>query len=276
MSSYSALGFDAEPLPILVHDGSRLDWHTAHYSATVALKRQASAIVHELRNAPEMEDLLSIGDAIYATEIRCPRTMLSRVEPSDGYEQVIEWHDSERNDDLYLIPGIIAARDTTLSASGLHPLIHGGRTSVNIPAGWWLARGGEYQFTPLLVSLLRFVKDSDGVLQPGTMSVEEADLSGNPYFKVTLAAELYDHRREHRDIQIAALIAAFGLLPRSTMARGRDGEYRENADCPLAQALRSRFEEADPPMPDWDSEYFDPAKAATSMENFWIAAEDDE
>lgn len=278
MSATDALGTSAEPLPVLVHDGSRLDWLTARYSATVALQRQASAIIHDLRDAPEIEALISNGDAVYAAEIRCPRTMLSRVEYAEGSSQLIEWHEAERNDDLYLIPGIVAVRDTSVSASGLHSLIQGNRTSVDIPAGWWLARGGEYQFTPLLVSLLKFVKDRDNRLKPGTMSVEEIELSGNPHFKVTLAAELYDHRREERDIQIAALIAAFGLLPRSTMARGRDGDGEDgvNADCPLAQALRAKLEDADPPLPDWDSESFDPARAATSMENFWIDTGDEE
>lgn len=276
MSATDAFGTGPEPLPVLAHDGSRLDWIAAKYSATVALQRQASAVIHELRDAPEIEALLSKGDAVYATEIRCPRTMLSRVEHAEGTSQLINWHEAERNDDLYLIPGIVAIRDTSITASGLHPLVQGDRTSVDIPAGWWLARGGEYQFTPLLVNLLRFVKDNDGELKPGTMSVEEAELSGNPYFKVTLAAELYDHRREDRDVQIAALIAAFGLLPRSTMARGRDGEDGENADCPLAQALRSRLEDVEPPLADWDSEFFDPARAATSMENFWIDTGDDE
>lgn len=271
MTATDTAGTDAEPLPVLVHDGSRLDWLSAKYSATVALKRQASAVVHELSDAPEIESLLSGGDAVYATEIRCPRTMLSRVEPAAGREQLIEWHDAERNDDLYLIPGIIASRDTTLNAAGLHPLVHGGRASVDIPAGWWLARGGEYQFTPSLVNLLRFVKDNDGALRPGTMSVEEADLSGTPYFKVTLAAELYEHRREDRDIQIAALIAAFGHLPRSSMAKDGDTD-----DCPLALALRSKLEDIDPQLSDWDHEFFDPARAATSIEHFWIDTGEDD
>ena len=274
MTATDAFGTRPEPLPVLVHDGSRLDWIAAKYTATVALQRQASAVVHELRDAPEIEALLSDGDAVYATEIRCPRTMLSRVERAEGTSQLINWHEAERDDDLYLIPGIVAIRDTSIAASGLHPLVHADRTSVDIPAGWWLARGGEYQFTPLLVNLLRFVKDNDGKLKPGTMSVEEAELSGNPYFKVTLASELYDHRREDRDIQIAALIAAFGQLPSSTMTRDRDGEEGENAECPLAQALRSRIEDAG--LWDWDSEFFDAARAATSMENFWIDTGDDE
>ncbi|MCY4518850.1 MAG: hypothetical protein OXB99_16585 [Acidimicrobiaceae bacterium] len=276
MSATNAIGTSAEPLPVLVHDGSRLDWVAARYSATVALQRQASAVIHELHDAPEIETLLSNGDAAYATEIRCPRTMLSRVEHAEGTSQVVKLHETERNDNLYLIPGIVAVRDTSISASGLHPLVRGERAAVDIPAGWWLARGGEYQFEPLLVSLLRFVKDGDDRLKPGTMSVEEAELSGNPYFKVTLAAELYDHRREHRDIQIAALIAAFGQLPRSTMARAKDedGDDGVNADCPLAQALRARLEDA--ALSDWDSEFYDPARAATSMESFWIDTGDDE
>ena len=271
MSVTDSPGSRAEPLPVLHHDGSRLDWLTAQYKATVALKQQMSTVIHELANGPEIEALLAEGSAAYATEVRCPRTMLSRIEHSTSQNQIIEFRDVERNDDLFLIPGIIARRNATLPAKGLHPLVHGGRLGVRIPAGWWLARGGEYRFTPLLVNLLRFVKDNDGRLAPGTMSVEEADLSGNPYFRVTLAADLYEHRREHRDVQIAALIAAFGQLPRSSMAKDQD-----NDDCPLAEALRSRFESADPPLPDWDSDDFDPARAATSIENFWIEQQDDE
>jgi len=271
MSDIDALEDGVEPLPVLHHDGSRLDWLTAKYTPTVALKHQASAVIHKLSDAPEIEELLNTGDAAFATEIRCPRTMLSRVEPAVGNEQLIDWHDNERNDDLYLIPGIIALSDTVLTASGLHPLVRGDRAHVEIPAGWWLARGGEYRFTPLFVSLLKFVKDNDERLKPGTMSAEEAGIAGNPQFRITLAADLYDHRRESRDVQVAALIAAFGLLPRSSM---RNGE--SNADCPLADALRSRFEDADPPIDDWDNESFDPALAATTLENFWIDPGEDE
>ena len=270
MTSTGIRDAGAEPLPVLQHDGSRLDWLTAQYKATVALKQQLSTVIHELTDSPEIEELLKEGSAAFATEVRCPRTMLSRIEFSASEHQIVEFRDAERNDDLFLIPGIIAKRDAKLPTEGLHPLIRGGRLVVQIPAGWWLARGGEYRFTPLLVNLLRFVKDKDGKLRPGTMSVEEADLSGNPYFRVTLAAELYDHRREDRDVQIAALIAAFGHLPRSSMAKGED-----NDDCPLAEALRSRFELSDPPL-DWDSDDFDPARAATSIENFWIYERDDE
>ena len=142
----------------------------------------------------------------------CPRTMFSRIEQSASHNQVIELSNAERNDDLFLIPGIIATRDATLPTGGLHPLVHGGRPEVQIPVGWWLARGGEYRFTPLLVNLLKFVKDNDGKLAPGTMSVEEADLSGNPYFRVALAAELYDHRRAALPNPLTA--AAMQRLPR--------------------------------------------------------------
>ena len=142
MPAMNAIRTSVEPLPVLLEDGSRWDWLTATYTATVGLNQQASAIIHELGNAPEVETLLHNGDAAYATEIRCPRTMLSRIEHATDQRQLIEWQEAERNDDLFLIPGIVAVRETTLSAAGLHPLVRAGRSSVDIPAGWWLARRG--------------------------------------------------------------------------------------------------------------------------------------
>ncbi|WP_419919925.1 hypothetical protein [Candidatus Poriferisocius sp.] len=233
------------------------------------MKQQRSTVKHTLRDAPEIKKLLESGDAVYATEIRCPRTMFSRIEHAANSEQSINLPETERNDNLYLIPGIIVARDTSLSTTGLHNLVHINRKSVEVPAGWWLAYGGEYQFTPLLVNLLKFFKDNS--LKPGTMKVEEAGELGNPYFRVNLSAELYDHGREKRDVQIAALIAVFGHFPRSSLRE--DGE---NYDSPVAQELRAKLEDHDPPLPDWDKEDYDPAQAATSLEQFWISIGDSE
>ena len=105
MSTTDARDAGVEPLPVLHHDGSRLDWLTAQYKATVALKQQVSTVVHELTDGPDIEALLKDGSAAYATEVRCPRTMLSRIEHSASHNQVIEFKDTERNDDLFLIPG---------------------------------------------------------------------------------------------------------------------------------------------------------------------------
>ena len=48
MTATDASAASAEPLPVLHHDGSRLDWLTAQYKATVALKQRASTVIHEL------------------------------------------------------------------------------------------------------------------------------------------------------------------------------------------------------------------------------------
>ena len=84
---------------------------------------------------------------------------------------------------------------------------------------------------------------------------------GKPFFRVTLARDLYDKRRTDRDIQIAGLIGACGMLPRSSL--GTDGE---NATHPVALQLRARLEDAG--VQDWTSDDFDPARAATVLEAF--------
>ena len=93
------------------------------------------------------------------------------------------------------------------------------------------------------------------------MSVEEGSDGGKPFFRVTLARDLYDRRRTDRDIQIAGLIGACGMLPRSSLgtAGGIDGE---NATHPVALQLRARLEDAG--VPDWTSEHFDPCACGNS------------
>lgn len=132
-----------------------------------------------------------------------------------------------------------------------------------------MARGDAQTTTPLTASLVRFHRDPDGVLAPGQMSVDENSDGGRPYFRVTLAGDLYDNRRTDRDVQIAGLIAACGLMPLSSLRA--DGENESN---PIAQQLRARFEEAG--IQDWTSEHFDPARAATVLEAFHESVEEED
>lgn len=249
--------------PVLRQDGSRLDWTRASYEATVALRGTNSAVIHQLRHAPELENLIAQGAAAFATEIRCPRTMHSRVETAQGNEQTLQL-DGHRNDSLYISPGIVALRDDELSTAGLGPHLANGAATIAVREGWWLAQGGQFSFVPLLAGMLRFVRDADGELGEGRMTVEEAGGAMEPHFMVTLAAKLYDERRESRDVHIAALIAAFGLLPASSLASGGP-----NSGCPLDLALRARLDESS--VPDWDdAQMWDPALAATAIEPFWL------
>lgn len=254
------------PVPVLSHDGTSLDWPGASYEVGVELSGMSGTVRHVLSGSPGIESLVASGDAAYAVEVRCPRTMTNRLECSSQASHAVALGTDGHPEDLYLVPGIVALKDTQMNAAGLSDLVRNGRPAVHVPAGWWIARGGEYRFNPLLMSLLRFARDSAGSLGPGMMSVSEATAPGSPYFRVTMGEALYA-RREERDVQMAALIAAFGAMPHSTMAEGS-----ENADCLLAEALRQRLSESSVSVPDWDSEEFDPALAATSLEEFWPSA----
>ena len=254
-------------LPVLMEDNSRLDWKWARYTVKVDVRQSRATIQHRLGNAPELETALTSGDAEWVTELRCPRTLLSRERRSQGSQQAIDLTADDIVGDAFLIPGLVATRDFDLPTSGLTPSVWQTDESVRVPVGWWLARGDAQTTTSLSASLVKFRRDPDGLLAPGQMSVVEGSDGGRPCFSVTLAPNLY-HRRTDRDVQIAGLIAACGRMPRSTMRTGGDNE-----SDPIAHQLRARFEEAG--IPDWTSEDFDPARAATVLEAFHEPVEED-
>lgn len=257
----------SERLPLLLEDGSRLDWVQARYKVDVLLQGNRAYMSHELSHASELDALIADGIAVWVTELRCPRTLVSRQEHTSAPEQAIALDGDDLLGDAFLIPGLVAARDVKLSTRGLNSFVWPEGVEIKVPRGWWLCKGDPRATTPLTASLIRLRRDREGWLSPGQMAVEEQSDGGKPYFEVILAEDLYDARREDRTLQIAALIAACGRLPRSTMASGE-----ENDDHPVAMQLRARLEEADL---DWDSEDFDPARAATVLESFDVVALDD-
>lgn len=253
-------------LPVLLEDGSSLDWSEAHYSVEVTLRRQGASIEHRLSDAAGLQALIDAGCAEWVTELRCPRTLLSRRISGSSQRQEVTWSADEIAGDVFLLPGLVAAREAKLAhALGLSGEIWPTTAEVVFPQGWWLAKGDMRSVKPLIVSLVRFVSSAD--LKPGAMSVEEVSDATEVYFRVKLATDLYEHRRHDRDIQIAGLIAAFGRLPRSSLRAGG-----EHADSQIAERLRSEFESRG--IPDWDDEDdFDPALAATAWESFAIDAQ---
>lgn len=259
----------SERFPVLTEDGSRLDWLKAQYRVDVILKGQKAVIKHQIHDAPELQLLLDEGDARWVTEVRCPRTLLSRQHDSALPEQVVTWNDDTIFGETYLTPGLVLKRDTQLGTSQLNPIVWPENSSVKVPSGWWLARGEMRSVTPLAASLVRFRRDPDGHLGQGQMSVTEDFDGTTPYFRIDMAEDIYASRREVRDVQIAGLIAACALLPRSSLREGG-----ENDDIPLASQLRDRFEAAK--IANWDDDDFDPARAATVLEEFRIPAENDE
>ena len=234
-------------LPVLLEDDSRLDWVSARYTVTVTVRDAKASIKHQLDAAPELEALLVESKVEWVTELRCPRTLLSRQLRTLGSEQIVDLAADDIIGDAFLIPGLVTVCALDLPTSGLDPLVWQSDANLHIPAGWWLARGDAQTTTPLTASLVRFRRDPDGALSAGRMSVEESSDGGTPFFRITLAQDLYDNRRSDRDVQVAGLIAACGLLPHSSLSDGGD-----NQNVPIAQQLRARLEESE--APDWMSE----------------------
>ena len=160
-------------LPVLSEDASRLDWTLARYAVKVDVKGGRAFVTHQLDEAPELDRLLEEGAAEWVTELRCPRTLLSRPERSRGSEQVIDLGAEDVVGDAFLVPGLVAVRNLKLQVSGLDPLVWPPDTNVSVPVGWWLVRGDPQTTTPLTASFVRFRRDLDGRLAPGQMSVEE-------------------------------------------------------------------------------------------------------
>ena len=248
------------PFPVLREDGSRLDWHRAEYSVEAKIGAGFANIVHSLTNAVPLKNAINRGEARWAVEFRCSRTLTSRTEFSSRTRQEIRWNANEVRGKLFLIPGLVAKEQIEIETGELNEEVWP-MSVVTVPAGWWLARGDVRRTTSLVASLVKF-KRGGPELPEGQMRVEEDTDGSQPCFVVALSESLYDNRRVCRDVQIAGLIAACGRLPRSSLAK--DGE---NEDHPLAQELRARLEAGG--VSDWDTDEFDPAHAATTLEPFF-------
>ena len=263
----------SDRLPVLTEGGSSLDWVSARYEAKVDIKGSQAIIVHHLDGAPQLDELLGSGQVQWVTEFRCPRTLHSREVRTSERTQRVAWSESDVVGQTFLLSGLVAVSDLELDPTGLNPFGWTAGTPVQIPAGWWLVRAEARRVEPLVASLVRFREDKN--IKSGQMSVDEDTDGGNPCFVVRMASDLYENRREDRDIQIAGLVGACAQLPRSSMRRDSSGQEGENCDHPLAQELRRRFEEAG--IPDWDADQFDPIQAATWLEAFHVGpAEEDE
>lgn len=243
-------------LPMLDEDGDRFDWPQAHYQPKIARHGNRATVKHDINGAPELERLVRNGTARWVTELRCPTTLLSRRYRSSSSEQTLTWHEEHLSGSAFLIPGLVAAHDLKLRSRNLNSFVWPKGAVVDVPAGWWLARGNVRSTTALSAALVGFRRDKK--LRKGRMRVDE-NPGGEPHFWVHLAEDLHKRCKE-RDIQIAGLIAAFGMLPRSSWSD------EDDTDCRAASQLRGLLDHEN--IPAWNDPDFDPALAATAVEAF--------
>ena len=252
-----------EVLPVLREDGSSMDWEQAKYQTEVQIRRGGATVEHRLESAPELEELLGRGLVRFALEVRCPRSLFSRTFSGDCPTLEASWDPENAQGPVYLMPGLVAVADVALSTAGLIEIW--GEERLAVPQGAWLARGRMSRSENLAASLVVFRRSDE--LQDGPrsrMSVREDNSEGEPRFVVYLPSDLYRRAHHDRSIQVAGLIAACGLLPRSAF-------FREDAESRVAQELRVRLREAG--VATWDTdedETWDPALAATVLEPFVV------
>lgn len=246
-------------LPVLLQDGSRFDWRGAEYHPEVRLMPLRATVYHTLRQAPTLERLVREGLAQWATELRCPKTLFASVEistRSPTTTQTVRWEPEDVDEDLFLIPGLLALKDFDLNprSEELTPVWEGVR--LRVKAGWWLAQGLSYRTRTLGQSLLKFKRDK--ALADGRMRIQRDESADDLAFHVHLAKDIWQERRQ-RHVQVAALIGAMGRMV---------GAFQHPDEDPaVVGQVRRCLQDND--VPDWsDPDRFDPALAATVIEQF--------
>lgn len=244
-----------DALPVLLEDGSRLDWPDAAYRPDMRLRDGLARIEHRIEGAPALERLLTEGAARWAIELRCPKTLLARIDTSATPRMEVRWEPHEVDGQVYLIPGLLAMRDARLETDGLNDL-WSGRATLDVPGGWWLARGQPYPVKTLGETILSFLEDR--ALPDGAMKVDTVLHSGQLGFTVSLAPDVFPSVKRDRSMQVAGLVGVCALFPKVF------GDEMEEQHRALAEEIRGRLGAAD--VPAWNDDIYDPARAATAIE----------
>lgn len=249
-------------LPLLLEDRSSIDWTNARYQAEINVQGRTAIARHHLADAPELEEMIAAGAARWAIELRCPKTLLARVAHSSETIVRCSWERADVDGELFLTPGLISVAPYMLRADGLNGLW--GDEPIEVPAGRWLVRGQVLRTESLASSLLEFHPDPE--LKDGEMWVEPETSSGDLRFRVAVSPSYFNGViQNNRDVQIAALIAAFGRIPLI------DHDDEEGEGYAILTHIKAALEDAG--VPAWGGELnadFDPARAATAIEAFRI------
>ncbi len=254
-----------EPYPILREDGSSLDWESARYSTELVVGDGYATVTHILEGAQQLQSLVELGAAHWALELRCPTTLLSRWELRKTAVCTAKWDPAEVQGELYFTPGLITRETVTLTGDGLGELW---TPPIRVPPGCWLVRGDVTRAKSLAASLLTFHPKTD--LRDGEMEVQPDTGGGDLHFKVFVSEQLFPQCPVRRDLQIAALIAAFGRIPHLDSEGAPDAE-EDVVEFPILATIKERLREVG--VSTWgaeDNENFDPARAATAIEQFAI------
>ena len=249
-------------LPLLLEDRSSIDWTHARYQAEIKIQGRTAIATHRLTDAPQLEELIQAGMARWVVELHCPKTLLAQVTHSGDATVRCSWDRADVDGELFLTPGLISIAPCVLRVDGLNELW--GDEPIDVPIGRWLVRGQVLRTQSLASSLLEFHPDPD--LQDGQMRVEPETSGGDLRFMAWVSPNYFSGViQNNRDVQIAALIAAFGRIPLI------DHDDEDGEGYAILTHIKAALEDAGVPV--WGGELnaeFDPARAATAIEAFQI------
>ena len=237
-----------------------MDWTDAKYTAEIRAGAGQADVTHHLSNAPVLEDLIGRGNATWAVEVRCPKTLMAKIESSAEARHIVKWDADDVDGDVFIMPGLLARDNLRLDASGLTSLYQD-IGDLRVPQGYWLARGYTCRASTLLQSLLSFRLDEG--LKQGRMEVATDSSGGQLHFIVNMAPDAYRQALRDRTVMIAALVGVCAQFPQAF----RSGD--DDEELPLVRELRERLDSIRPGVTLWeDPANYDPAMVATLLEPF--------
>ena len=249
-------------IPLLTEDGTRLDWSGALYEPRIDRRGTETKVTveHILKGATALADAVRRDEAVWQTELRCPRLLFSENFPSNDDRQRVEW-DKEQIDweNVFLLPGMASVTELTLVLDRHTRTGEADNETVTVPAGALLVKADVRRLKPLMQSLLRLRRDD--TLGDGHMKVEQDTTSDDPCFVVRIAGDVYADSCLNRDRLIAALIGAFAAMSVKDSRMQPEGDLW---DHPVSKELRGFLLESGSPA--WHEDDFDCVYAATLLE----------
>lgn len=249
-------------VPLLTEDGTRLDWSGALYEPRIDRRGTETKVTveHILKGAAPLADAVRRGEAVWQTELRCPRLLFSEHFTSSDDRQFVEWGKEQVDwENMFLLPGMASVTELHLAPDRRTGTGEAVSDAVVVPSGALLAKADVRRLKPLMQSLLRLKKDD--TLDDGQMKVEEDTTSDDPCFVVRIAEDVYAESCLNRDRLVAALIGAFASMSLKDSHMQPGGQLW---DHPVSKELRDILLEAGSAT--WDEDDFNCVYAATLFE----------
>jgi len=200
----------AFPLLDASGDEHSLDWPDAEYSASITGAAGLWEVRHHLSGAPGVTDLIEAGDAMYAAEVRCPRTLFSDLACSRGSVTDLRYPEAMVRAPVFVVPGVIAVSDCRLSTNDAAVIWKHTDSGVPVRRGAWLVRG-RAEKKDLASSLLVF--ETVDELADHEMHIRPyEDQDGNTRLKISIPS-IQEPRLSEEAFIAQAWQAALAHLP---------------------------------------------------------------